>query len=154
MIKSKIVTVAAIFAALALVAGLVGYVTYTRHQAAASANGQVTEVNKDNFETEVMKSQVPVFIEFYATWCAPCQQQAPLVEQAAKDYAGKVKFVKVDVDKSPEIAAAIGITSIPTMILVNPATGSGVAAVGFLDQEALKKFIEDGLARAAQPSKP
>ena len=70
---------------------------------------------KDNFETEVLKSDKLVLIDFYADWCGPCRTMGPVVDQIAKDYEGKVKVGKINVDEEQEIAAQFGIRSIPCL---------------------------------------
>ena len=77
----------------------------------------VHEISDGQFEQEVLKSPTPVLVDFWAVWCGPCKALAPTVEQLANDYTGKIKFCKVNVDDSPEIAAQFGIRSIPTLIL-------------------------------------
>jgi len=111
----------------------------------------VVEVTADNFDTEVASAKLPVFIEFYATWCSVCQKEAPLIEQAAHDYAGKVKFVKIDIETSTELARAFGVSRIPTMLVVKVAEKTGVGYVGPLNQDGLKKLIEDGLKAKPDP---
>jgi len=150
MNKRKLFTIAAIVAALAVLGGLFGYRYYLQHQAAATA-GQVIEVNEQNFDKEVMHSKLPVFIEFYLPTCGPCQKQAPLVEQAAKDYAGKVKFVKIDAGANPKLAASVGISVVPTMMVIKLDEQTVLIAEGYLDAARLKKFIEDGLAAKKTP---
>ncbi|HJY87316.1 MAG TPA: thioredoxin domain-containing protein [Candidatus Acidoferrales bacterium] len=147
MSKRKLFTIAAIVAALAILGGLFGYRYYLQHQAA----GQVIEVNEQNFDKEVMQSKLPVFIEVYLPSCAPCQKQAPLVEQAAKDYAGKVKFVKIDAGANPNLAGSLNISVVPTMMVVKLDEKTLLVAEGFLDAAKLKKFIEDGLAAKKNP---
>jgi len=71
-----------------------------------------------NFETEVIKSDIPVLIDFWATWCGPCKAIAPIVEDLAKEYDGKVKVGKVDVDENQQIAIKYGIRSIPTLLIM------------------------------------
>lgn len=76
-----------------------------------------TEVSDSNFESEVLKSNVPVLVDFWATWCGPCKMIAPVVEEIANEYAGKVKVVKVDVDSNPETSMKFSIRSIPTIMI-------------------------------------
>lgn len=71
----------------------------------------------ENFETEVLTSELPVLVDFYADWCAPCKMAAPVVEQLAEEYAGKVKIGKINVEESADIAIKYGVMSIPTFIL-------------------------------------
>jgi thioredoxin 1 len=77
----------------------------------------VSQVNDKNFDDEVLRSPVPVMVDFYATWCGPCKQLAPVIEQLAKDYAGKIKAVKLDIDEAPGVASSHGIMAVPTVIL-------------------------------------
>lgn len=71
----------------------------------------------ENFETEVLKSDVPVLVDFYADWCGPCKLMAPVVEQLATEYEGKIKVGKVNIDDSADLAMKYGILSIPTLIV-------------------------------------
>ncbi len=77
-------------------------------------------VTADTFEAEVLNSEVPVLVDFWAAWCAPCRQVAPVMEEIARDYDGVVKVAKVDVDTEQELAGAFKISSIPTIALFEP----------------------------------
>jgi thioredoxin 1 len=70
-----------------------------------------------NFEQEVLRSDVPVLVDFFADWCGPCRMLSPIVEELARDYAGRIKIGKVDADANPEVCRAYGIMAIPTVIL-------------------------------------
>jgi thioredoxin 1 len=76
-------------------------------------------VSTQNFESEVVKSNIPVLVDFWASWCAPCKMIAPVVEELAKEYDGKLKVAKLDVDANREIAQNFGIMSIPTLLIFN-----------------------------------
>ncbi len=77
------------------------------------------EVTDATFEQEVMNSDLPVVVDFWAVWCGPCKMIAPIMEEFAREYAGKVKIAKVDVDNNPNIAVKFGIRSIPTVMYFN-----------------------------------
>jgi thioredoxin 1 len=77
----------------------------------------VTEVNDTNFESEVLQSSEPVLVDFWAPWCGPCRQIAPLVEQLAGENAGSAKVLKLNVDDAPRAAQNYGVSSIPTLMV-------------------------------------
>jgi thioredoxin 1 len=74
-------------------------------------------VTDQNFESEVLQSNVPVLVDFWAAWCGPCRMVAPVVEEIASEYSGKLKVVKVDVDENQEISIRYNVQSIPTLML-------------------------------------
>ena len=76
-----------------------------------------TTISDDNFESEVLKSDKPVLIDFWATWCGPCRTIAPIVEEIASEYNGKVKVGKLDVDNNQQTAIKYGVRSIPTLLV-------------------------------------
>lgn len=76
------------------------------------------KITRENFENEVMKSNIPVLIDFWAPWCGPCQMMGPIIEQLAEEYEGKAKVGKVNVDEEGELSQAFGVMSIPTIVLV------------------------------------
>jgi len=81
------------------------------------ASEKVIALDDSNFEAEVLQSSIPVLVDFWASWCAPCKAIAPLVDALANDFDGKVKVGKVNVDESPATPAKFGIRGIPTLIL-------------------------------------
>ncbi len=78
--------------------------------------GLVT-ITDDSFQAEVLESSLPVLVDFWVTWCGPCRQVAPIVEELAQEYDGRLKVGKVDVDSEQKVAANLGIRSIPTLVI-------------------------------------
>jgi len=78
---------------------------------------RIVEVTDENFKGEVLEADQPVFVDFWAVWCGPCRMIAPVFEELSEEYAGRVKFVKVNVDEVTEAVATYGIMSIPTLML-------------------------------------
>jgi len=102
------------------------------------------EVTDGNFEEQVLKSNLPVLVDFWAVWCGPCRMMGPIVDQMAVEYAGKVKVGKLNVDDNPDTAARYGVRGIPTLILF--ANGKVKAqTVGAQPGEALKGFIDSNI---------
>lgn len=95
----------------------------------------------DNFEEEVLKSELPVLVDFFAEWCGPCKMLGPIVEELAGEYDGKVKIGKLDVDANPTVAGKYGVQSIPTLIFFKGGE-EGEKLMGFQSKEALKEKLD------------
>jgi thioredoxin 1 len=94
-----------------------------------------------NFVEEVLNSNIPVLVDFWATWCGPCMMLAPILKNIAEKYAGKVKVVKINVDEEYELSKNFGIMSIPTLMLFN--NGEMVKkTLGYMEQPAVEEFIK------------
>lgn len=104
------------------------------------AGANVMTFTNGNFEAEVLKSDVPVLVDFTATWCGPCKALAPVVDKLADEYAGKVKVGKVDIDENSAIAQKYGIRSVPTVMVFK---GGQKAAqhIGLTNRDGLVKLI-------------
>lgn len=99
------------------------------------------EITKDNFEAEVIQSEVPVVLDLWAPWCGPCRSVAPVLEKLASEYAGKVKVAKINIDNEPELAQAFRVQSIPTIIGMQ---GNEVKdmQVGFRGEQPLRQMFD------------
>jgi thioredoxin 1 len=97
-------------------------------------------VTKMTFEEEVLKSSVPVLVDFWAPWCGPCRMLSPSLEELARELDGKAKVVKVNVDEEPELASKYGIMSIPTVIAFKGGQASG-KMIGFRPKDDFRKMV-------------
>ena len=103
------------------------------------------EVTDADFESEVLKSDLPVLVDFWAPWCGPCRMVAPVVEDLAGEYDGKVKFVKLNTDDNIETASRYGIRSIPTLLVFKG--GEAVdQVIGFRPKSDLKRTLDKSLS--------
>ena len=106
---------------------------------------KIIHVTDATFEAEVLQSSVPVLLDFWAPWCGPCKMIAPILDQLAEEYDGKVKIAKMNVDENQNIPAQFGIRGIPTMIIFKD--GKNVAnKVGALVKPQLEAFLNASLA--------
>lgn len=95
-----------------------------------------------NFETEVLKSDLSFLVDFWAPWCGPCQMAGPVIEELAKENEGKIKVGKVNIDESPQVAGKYGVMSIPTVVLFKDGKEIG-RKVGFEGKESYLKLISE-----------
>jgi thioredoxin len=119
-------------------------------------NGEVTSLTNATFKSKIFdytnnkqwkyEGNKPAIIDFYATWCGPCRQLSPIVEQIAKEYAGKLVVYKVDTDREKELSSNMGISSLPTLIFI-PTEGQPQATVGALPKETIVKIIDEVLLK-------
>ena len=100
----------------------------------------VTELNKDNFEKEVMEANVPVLIDFWASWCGPCRMMSPVIEKIAEEMGDKLKVCKVNVDENHELAEKYEIMTIPAFIVMKNGAEAG-RTIGVQPKEDILKLI-------------
>ena len=100
----------------------------------------VIELNKDNFEKEVMEAEVPVLIDFWANWCGPCRMMSPIIDKIAEEMGDKVKVCKVNVDENHELAEKYEIMTIPAFIIVKNCAETG-RTIGVQPKEDILKLI-------------
>ncbi|MCB9577797.1 MAG: thioredoxin [Polyangiaceae bacterium] len=111
------------------------------------------QVTEQNFEQEVLATDIPVLVEFGAEWCGPCKMVAPELEALSRELEGKAKVVQVDIDRSPMLARELGVQSVPTFVVFHQGRPAG-GKVGALRKAQLKEMVEPFLPRAAGALKP
>ena len=100
----------------------------------------VINLDSKNFEEEVLNSEVPVLIDFWATWCGPCRMMAPVVEEIANEVGEKAKVCKVNIDENQELAEKYGVMSIPTFVIIKNGSETG-RTIGVQSKEEIMKLI-------------
>ncbi len=102
-------------------------------------------VTDESFATDVLESDVPVLVDFWAEWCGPCKQIAPILDEASKEYEGKLQVAKVDIDANPATPTQYGVRGIPTVMLFKGGTLID-SLVGSVSKQALYNWIDDSLS--------
>ena len=98
-------------------------------------------LNKDNFESEVLKSDMPVLVDFWAAWCGPCKMLAPTIAELAKEYEGKVKVCKYNIDDDASVAIKYGVASIPTVLLFKDGDVAN-KTIGFVPKTEIEAMLK------------
>ncbi|NIQ39133.1 MAG: thioredoxin [Proteobacteria bacterium] len=109
------------------------------------ASGPVLNIKDSAFSEEILESEVPALVDFWASWCGPCQTIAPVVEELAREYAGKVKVAKLNVEENPQTPARYGVRGIPTLILFKNGQVFD-QVVGVVSTDRLRQMLDKALA--------
>ena len=104
----------------------------------------IQNINDSNFDSEVLQSPLPTLVDFWAEWCGPCKMIAPVLEEIAKDYNGRLKVMKVNVDENPQKPSEYGVRGIPTLLLFKDGGLAGTK-VGAMTKSQLSAFLDEHL---------
>jgi thioredoxin 1 len=108
------------------------------------SSNDIRHVTDDTFDPEVLKSETPVLVDYWAEWCGPCKMIAPMLEESARSYAGQIQVAKVNIDENPKAPSRYNVRSIPTLMLFK--NGQPVATkIGALSKSQLAAFVEDNI---------
>lgn len=153
----KNIILTALLSVLIFSAGCNGQASGNAHSAAdpATADGKAVKINKQqftelvyNYEANpnewVYEGDLPAIVDFYADWCAPCRIVAPILDELAKEYEGRIRIYKIDTDREKELARVFNVRSIPTLLFI-PAQGRPQISQGALPKETLKQVIDNFL---------
>ena len=106
----------------------------------------VIDVNSETWDAEVIKSEIPVLVDFWGEWCGPCKMLAPIIEDLADEFVGQAKFVSVNVETNMELAKNQGVSSIPVLYIFNG--GKKIdKKIGYSNKDGIKKFLEKNLEK-------
>lgn len=119
--------------------------TYNKQMQDSAISNDVVEITDANFDSEVVKSSLPVLLDFSAEWCGPCKKLAPLVAELAREYKGKIKVGHLDVEASPATAAQFGIMSVPTLLFFK-AGSKEQQLIGLVSRKDLESAIQKVIA--------
>ncbi len=108
------------------------------------SSSEIKHVTDDSFDPEVLKSEVPVLVDYWAEWCGPCKSIAPILDQVAKEYDGRLKIAKINVDENQQVPAKFGIRGIPTLMLFKNGNLEATR-VGALSKSQLTAFLDSNI---------
>ncbi len=108
------------------------------------SSATIKHVTDDSFEPEVLKAEVPVLVDYWAEWCGPCKSIAPILDQVAKEYDGRLKIAKINVDENQQVPAKFGIRGIPTLMLFKNGNLEATR-VGALSKSQLTAFLDSNI---------
>jgi len=121
-----------------------GFAIFDIHRGNTLMSDNILTVTDDSFDADVLGSDVPVLVDFWAEWCGPCKMIAPVLEEIAEDYAGKLKIAKLNIDQNEATAPKFGIRSIPTLILFKNGAAEATK-IGAMSKSELVAFIEQAI---------